>query len=276
MAADCSYARKLGMKACFRCGETGHFVRDCDRACQIKTDVEVAADKSSGDAHSYHNNEHGDDEGWSPSQEAIDGGHVSGYTRAGYHVEDEVDWDNDALEGGGVDVRAPEKVFAKSTQRNSNLHPDRQKLVQEPYLGLPHFRNAKVEVVPPTVQDLRGYDYRIQVMYESKPMNQRFVNGGNGKIAPARYGSEQRHDLGLCFATFLTRKRCEMGINCPWRHHPLSNAERAWIIEYGKKMGKEFIDNVDRWWAFPEVCQIPLHMLWTFLTVNRSQFQVRI
>jgi hypothetical protein len=106
---------------------------------------------------------------------------------------------------------------------------------------------------PPTASDLRGYDYHIHMRYAQRPKEQRFVNGGNGKVAPSRYGSEQRHDLGLCFTTFLTRYRCEMGLDCPWRHHPLSNAERAWIIEYGKERGKEFLNNADRWWSFPEV-----------------------
>ncbi|KAH8643107.1 hypothetical protein IG631_00570 [Alternaria alternata] len=146
-------------------------------------------------------------------------------------------------------------------------------MVQEPFLGLPHFKNAEVDEIPATVQDLRGYDHRIKVMYERKPKNQRFINGGNGKVAPALYGSEQRHDLGLCFATFLTRKRCEMGVNCPWRHHPLSNAEKAWIIEYGKKKGKEFIDNNDRWWSYPEVSHTTLRMVWTLLIMIRYRFQ---
>lgn len=183
--------------------------------------------------------------------------------RAGYYVEDEVDWGED-------DDDAP----AKSEKPGQyHIHPQRGAMVQEPFLGLPHFKNAEVDEIPATVQDLRGYDHRIKVMYERKPKNQRFINGGNGKVAPALYGSEQRHDLGLCFATFLTRKRCEMGVNCPWRHHPLSNAEKAWIIEYGKKKGKEFIDNNDRWWSYPEVIYTTLGMVWTLLIMIRYRFQ---
>ena len=106
---------------------------------------------------------------------------------------------------------------------------------------------------PPTTYDLRGYDYHIYKKYAELPKSQRFVNGENGKVAPARYGSEQRHDLGLCFTTFLTKYCCEMGLHCPWRHHPLSATERAWIVEHGKHRGKEFLGNVDRWWAFPEM-----------------------
>jgi hypothetical protein len=184
-------------------------------------------------------------------------------SRAGYYVEDEVDWGED-----------DDDALAKSEKPDQyHIHPQREAMVQEPFLGLPHFKNAEVDEIPATVQDLRGYDHRIKVMYERKPKNQRFINGGNGKVAPALYGSEQRHDLGLCFATFLTRKRCEMGVNCPWRHHPLSNAEKAWIIEYGKNKGKEFIDNNDRWWSYPEVSHTTLGMVWTLLIMIRYRFQ---
>ena len=186
--------------------------------------------------------------------------------RAGYYVEEEVDWGED-------DDDAPTK---SEKLGQYHIHPQREAMVQESFLGLPHFKNAEVDEIPATVQDLRGYDHRIKVMYERKPKNQRFINGGNGKVAPALYGSEQRHDLGLCFATFLTRKRCEMGVNCPWRHHPLSNAEKAWIIEYGKKKGKEFIDNNDRWWSYPEVSHTMLCMVWTLLSMTRYRFQERI
>jgi hypothetical protein len=147
-------------------------------------------------------------------------------------------------------------------------------MARESKLGLPHLQNAKVDDVPPTVYDLRGYDHRIFTIYSSKPKHQRFINGANGKVAPGAYGSEQRHDLGLCFATFLTRKRCEMGVACPWRHHPLSNAERAWVVEYGKSKGKDFIGYMDRWWAFPEVSHIMLHLFWTCLTSMRCRFRV--
>ncbi|CAN9139112.1 unnamed protein product [Alternaria alternata] len=211
--------------------------------------------RSNGGFNGGCNNDQGGDMGQSSLPKVTADGRLSANTwsdqeqlgvsplRAGYYVEDEVDWGED-------DDDAP----AKSEMPGQyHIHPQREAMVQEPFLGLPHFKNAEVDEIPATVQDLRGYDHRIKVMYERKPKNQRFINGGNGKVAPALYGSEQRHDLGLCFATFLTRKRCEMGVNCPWRHHPLSNAEKAWIIEYGKKKGKEFIDNNDRWWSYPEV-----------------------
>ncbi|CAN9099795.1 unnamed protein product [Alternaria alternata] len=249
-------APQFGKKVCFRCGESGHIARACKvRVGQVKTEVEHAGDRSNGGFNGGCNNDQGGDMGQSSLPKVTADGRLSANTwsdqeqlgvsplRAGYYVEDEVDWGED-------DDDAPAK---SEVPGQYHIHPQREAMVQEPFLGLPHFKNAEVDEIPATVQDLRGYDHRIKVMYERKPKNQRFINGGNGKVAPALYGSEQRHDLGLCFATFLTRKRCEMGVNCPWRHHPLSNAEKAWIIEYGKKKGKEFIDNNDRWWSYPEV-----------------------
>ncbi|RYN36046.1 hypothetical protein AA0119_g10673 [Alternaria tenuissima] len=255
-AADCSIATHFGKKACFRCGETGHIARACKvRVGQVKPEVEHAGDESNRGFNGDCNDDQGDDVGQSSLPKVTADGRLSTNTWsdqeqlsvspscAGYYVEDEVDWGED-----------DDDALTKSEKPDQyHIHPQREAMVQEPFLGLPHFKNADVDGIPATVQDLRGYDYRIKVMYERKPKNQRFINGGNGKVAPALYGSEQRHDLGLCFATFLTRKRCEMGVNCPWRHHPLSNAEKAWIIEYGKKKGKEFIDNNDRWWSYPEV-----------------------
>lgn len=106
---------------------------------------------------------------------------------------------------------------------------------------------------PPTAYDLRGYDHYIFKKYMRRSSRKRFFHGFNGKVAPSRYGSEQRHDLGLCFATFVTRWRCEMGLKCPWRHHPLSDAERAWILDCGDDRGRDFTESVDKWWAFPEI-----------------------
>ncbi|CAN9187364.1 unnamed protein product [Alternaria alternata] len=255
-AADCSITPHFGKKTCFRCGETGHIARACKvRVGQVKPEVEHAGGKSNRGFNGDCNNDQGDDMGQSSLPKATADGRLSANTwsdqeqlsvsppRAGYYVEEEVDWGED-------DDDAPTK---SEKLGQYHIHPQREAMVQESFLGLPHLKNAEVDEIPATVQDLRGYDHRVKVMYERKPKNQRFINGGNGKVAPALYGSEQRHDLGLCFATFLTRKRCEMGVNCPWRHHPLSNAEKAWIIEYGKKKGKEFIDNNDRWWSYPEV-----------------------
>ncbi|KAH6858857.1 hypothetical protein BKA58DRAFT_299583, partial [Alternaria rosae] len=292
--ADCK-AAFTDKKGCFRCGERGHIARACKvRVGQIKTDVGVAANESKGMAGRYGDRD--DDRYRSPKQDAVDG-HIADYafrtgrmrdasrldahiqhvygqdqdaqqhhrdqssegpSRSGYFVEDEVDWDDDALETDDIAPAVRMSTGRKIPQPEQLTHegPHRHhqaKSAKEPKLGLPHLQDADTEEFPPTAHDLRGYDYRIFTTYASKPKPQRFVNGANGKVAPGMYGSEQRHDLGLCFTTYLTKKRCEMGVRCPWRHHPLSNSERAWIIVYGKQKGKEFIENVDRWWSFPEV-----------------------
>jgi hypothetical protein len=123
----------------------------------------------------------------------------------------------------------------------------------QPQYSLPHFQDTTLVKAPPTAYDLRGYEQRIVREYADRPKKERFINPNNGKVPFSIYGSASCYDLGLCFATFLTRKRCEMGLVCPWRHHPLSNAERAWLIEHGKERGKDFIERMDRFWAFPEV-----------------------
>jgi len=122
-----------------------------------------------------------------------------------------------------------------------------------PNSGLPHLVNAKDVQTPPTVYDLRVYNTRINNHYATLPKHEQFRNGTNGKIAPSIYGSETRHDLGLCFATFLTRNICEMGLDCPWRHHPLSVVEQIWIVEYGGERGKQFLGNVERCYSFPQM-----------------------
>lgn len=342
--ADCKVAF-TDKKGCFRCGEQGHIARACKvRVGQIKTDAEVAADEAKGMVGRY--GDRNDDRHWSPKQDAVDE-HIADYafrtgrtrdanrldahiqhvygqdqdaqqhhpdqfsegpSRSGYFVEDEVDWDDDALETNdiasavrmstgrkipqpeqlthegphrhheGSEAHIPTAQYARVhlTHRKSSQTPSTANSAKELKLGLPHLQNADTEEFPPTVYDLRGYDYRIFTTYASKPKSQRFVNGANGKIAPGIYGSEQRHDLGLCFTTYLTKKRCEMGVRCPWRHHPLSNSERAWIIEYGKQKGKEFIDNVDRWWSFPEVSRLILCFCWASLTLMRYRYRVRL
>jgi hypothetical protein len=76
---------------------------------------------------------------------------------------------------------------------------------------------------------------------------------GNGKTAPRLYGSAPGQDLGLCFVTFATGGRCEMGTKCAWRHHPLTRVEREWILSLGKGRAKRFVENLPKYWATPEV-----------------------
>ncbi|KAH7088014.1 hypothetical protein FB567DRAFT_329777 [Paraphoma chrysanthemicola] len=106
--------------------------------------------------------------------------------------------------------------------------------------------------IPTTVFDLRAYDSEITALQKTLPRHERFING-NGKAAPYIYGSIQGQDLGLCFATFCTTFRCEMGVRCAWRHHPLTKAEREWIIKYGRERGKQFLERLTNFWANPEV-----------------------
>ncbi|KAL6704359.1 hypothetical protein ACN47E_008315 [Coniothyrium glycines] len=103
---------------------------------------------------------------------------------------------------------------------------------------------------PMTTYDLRSYDDHITKTFSSLPQNERFING-NGKVRPSIYGSSSRNDLGLCFSTFCTRYACEIGVRCPWRHHPLSKAEVDWILETGGDRGRKFLKLMDSFWACP-------------------------
>jgi hypothetical protein len=105
---------------------------------------------------------------------------------------------------------------------------------------------------PNTVYDLREYDMYITNLHNSLPKNKAYRNG-NGKTGPGLYGSTPRQDLGLCFVTFVTEGWCEMGIKCVWRHHPLTKAEREWILSLGKDKAKMFLANLPKCWASPEV-----------------------
>jgi hypothetical protein len=60
-------------------------------------------------------------------------------------------------------------------------------------------------------------------------------------------------DLGLCYATFKTFKKCEMGHECPWRHHPLTSTEKAWILKIAGGKGEKFLDEVKKLWSLPDV-----------------------
>ena len=76
---------------------------------------------------------------------------------------------------------------------------------------------------------------------------------GDGKVNPSAYGSVLQYDLGLCYCTFKTLFECEMGVRCPWRHHPLSMREKQWIEEIARDKGRDFIAETDKSWASPEV-----------------------
>lgn len=107
-------------------------------------------------------------------------------------------------------------------------------------------------LVPDSVYDLRSYDAHITALHKVLPKGQRYYNG-NGKVAPYIYGSVQGKDLGLCFTTFCTAHKCEMGVKCAWRHHPLTKAEREWILSNQGIRGKQFLEKLVQFWAIPDV-----------------------
>jgi hypothetical protein len=135
---------------------------------------------------------------------------------------------------------------------NPDCWPSRQEVVQ-PQVGLPPSQGANVANTMPTAYDLRGYERCVAREMWNRPEGERVLNVDNGKVAPAMYGSGLLQDFGLCYQTFLARRRCEMGLNCPWRHHPLSNAERSWLVKYGGEKGWMFIEKVEAFWAYPGV-----------------------
>jgi hypothetical protein len=105
---------------------------------------------------------------------------------------------------------------------------------------------------PESMYDLRKYDAHVTELHNKLPRNQAYRNG-NGKAAPHTYGSAQGLDLGLCFVTFCTNGWCEMGVKCAWRHHPLTKAEREWILANGRDRGKGFLEKLPKHWSSPEI-----------------------
>jgi hypothetical protein len=105
---------------------------------------------------------------------------------------------------------------------------------------------------PESMYDLRRYDAQVTEMHKKLPRHQSYRNG-NGKAAPHVYGAMKGLDLGLCFVTFCTTGWCEMGVKCAWRHHPLTKAEREWILTNGRERGKGFLESLPKRWASPEI-----------------------
>jgi hypothetical protein len=176
-------------------------------------------------------------------------------------------YERTSLEATEADLQEPAQMAAQGhrsgrrAQRqdmhdrvtSSEPEPDRETFLDHPT----RTQNLAVKPsaggeAPATTYDLRGYDHYVTTEFNNYPKQERFFNG-NGKVAPAVYGSEQLHDLGLCFSTFCTRFRCEMGLKCPWRHHPLSKVEVEWILNIGGHRGRKFLEQVDKYWACPEV-----------------------
>jgi hypothetical protein len=142
-------------------------------------------------------------------------------------------------------------LFVKHTPPGENLWEvaPKQPRVQETTHHLTALTQTKT---PNTVYDLREYDIYITNLHNSLPKNKAYRNG-NGKAAPSFYGSAPSKDLGLCFVTFVTEGWCEMDIKCAWRHHPLTKAEREWILSLGRDKSKRFLENLPKCWTSPEV-----------------------
>lgn len=105
---------------------------------------------------------------------------------------------------------------------------------------------------PDTAYDLREYDHYIYKMHQKLPKYQAYRHA-NGKVGVHQYGASRTQELGLCFTTFCTADRCEMGVKCAWRHHPLTKAEREWILLSGESNARAFLENLSKFWAVPEV-----------------------
>ena len=138
--------------------------------------------------------------------------------------------------------------YAPSPAHCDAQNDSRRPLCYHPSSEAPHRRDV---LAPLTAYNLRDYDGQVIVNSKKRARKDRFIHG-NGKVKPSIYGSTQEEDLGLCFATFCTKFNCEMGLECPWRHHPLSTREREWILFVDGDLGRKFLHTTDKWWAFPE------------------------
>ena len=117
--------------------------------------------------------------------------------------------------------------------------------------------------VPFTAYPLRDYtnyifDHHCERGTTNRENRLPTFRNGDGKVNPSAYGSVLQYDLGLCYCTFKTTFQCEMGVRCPWRHHPLSAQEKDWIEDIARDKGRRFIEEADRCWATPDI-PVPGH-----------------
>jgi hypothetical protein len=101
----------------------------------------------------------------------------------------------------------------------------------------------KVMAGPATAMDLEPY---LRSLIDDGVVPQ----WENGKVNPSKYGSLNLKDLGIFYETFNTISECRYGMHCPWRHHPLTDAESAWIYGLG---GVAFFHRVERFWKLPAI-----------------------
>ncbi|KAL1602483.1 hypothetical protein SLS60_005899 [Paraconiothyrium brasiliense] len=136
-------------------------------------------------------------------------------------------------------------------------------------------RRIGVTYIPETAYPLRAYTNYIADNHAAErrttPQNRHLpvFRNGDGKVNPSAYGSVLEHDFGLCYSTFRTTYICEMGIRCPWRHHPLSAVEKEWVVEIAGNKGSHFIQETEKCWASPEV-PVPGHNMLEVMQQERD------
>lgn len=131
-----------------------------------------------------------------------------------------------------------------------------------------HFR------IPGTALSLRKYTDSVAALHSrdvnaAGTENLRKFKNGDGKVNPSAYGSTLNHDLGLCYTTFKTHFTCEMGVRCPWRHHPLTQIEKDWL-RYNGGRGEKFIEEARENWGCPRAPWPGANMV---QALEKQQFQ---
>ncbi|KAH9877106.1 hypothetical protein IAQ61_002469 [Plenodomus lingam] len=105
---------------------------------------------------------------------------------------------------------------------------------------------------PVTAFSLWRYDGRLLKLMPARGLDKQFSTC-HGKVKPLLYCGDRNHDLGLCYATFLTDNMCEMGQKCWWRHHPLRQDEVDWITSHNKTQATQFLKDAEKFWASPTI-----------------------
>ncbi|KAL5410535.1 hypothetical protein PMIN04_010590 [Paraphaeosphaeria minitans] len=148
-----------------------------------------------------------------------------------------------------------------SRPHTERTHPQRQRSLTPVFV---RERRISSTDVPETAYPLRAYTNYIADNHAAKRRNTSYnrhlpvFRNGDGKVNPSAYGSVLQYDFGLCYCTFRTPYMCEMGIRCPWRHHPLSSCEKQWIHDIAHGKGEHFVDEAVKSWATPDV-PVPGH-----------------
>ncbi|KAF2443572.1 hypothetical protein P171DRAFT_40556 [Karstenula rhodostoma CBS 690.94] len=162
--------------------------------------------------------------------------------------------------------------YENSRARIEYQHPQRQRSLTPVFV---RERRISSTDVPETAYPLRAYTNYIADNHAAKRRNTSYnrhlpvFRNGDGKVNPSAYGSVLQYDFGLCYCTFRTPYICEMGIRCPWRHHPLSSGEKQWIQDIAHGKGEHFIQEADKCWASPDV-PVPGHNMLEVMQQERD------